>query len=212
MAILLLLATAGVFVLGPEWPAHTSELTCDDGTVRGPFANMDACVLAMNDGCRACGVREPWYAPFFYIFYFLSIPALLVGALWTANKAIARGAAAVWIVLGVVLVIPFGAFFYPPGVWMPLIIQNAFVVWPQLVFFVPSLFRGASRPVESQTAQWAANLAFWFVAAVGFGRLTIGVNPRWVILPLAAGFVLVVVLLVRLTAPLTGFHEVLEFP
>ena len=65
--VLLLLAAGGLLALGPAWPARTTELTCDDGTVRGLYADMDACVAAMDDGCRSCSVREHWFTPFVYL-------------------------------------------------------------------------------------------------------------------------------------------------
>jgi hypothetical protein len=202
MVVLLVLAAAGLLVLGPEWPARASELTCDDGTVRGPYVDIDACVAAIDDGCRSCSTRERWFAPFVYM---LLVPGLLVAAVTVAGKAVARGVVAVWIVLTVVFMIPVGALFYPPGVRMPLFIQNAVIVWPQLVFFGPTLFPGS-------LGSYAATIGFWFLAAVGFGWLTARLKVRWLLLPIAAGFVIVVVLLVRVTAPLVGLHQSLEFP
>lgn len=213
VAVLLLLAAAGLLILGPELPARTAELTCDNGTVRGPYVDMDACVAAMDDGCRSCSVRERWFAPFVYLpfVYLLIVPGLLV-ALSAADKTVARGASAVWIVLAVVFMIPF-ALFYLQGVRVPLLILNAVLIWPQLVFFGPSLLPASSAapPLLSESA-FAATIAFWFVAAVGFGWLTARMKARRLLLPLAAGFVVVVVLLIRVTAPLVGLRQSLEFP
>lgn len=207
VAVLLLLATGGLVALGPEWPARRSELTCVDGTVRGPYADMDACMAAMDDGCHSCSTRERWFAPFVYL---LIVPGFLIGALSVAGKPVARGAGAVWIVLAVVFVIPFAALFYPPGLRMPLFLQNAVFVWPQLVFFGPTLYVATSASGES--ALYAATIAFWFVAALGFGWVTATLAARSLLLPLAAGFVIVVVVLVRLVAPLVGLRQSLEFP
>jgi hypothetical protein len=59
VAVLLLLAAAGLLIAGPQLPVRPSELTCDSGTVRGLYVDMDACVAAIDDGCRSCSVREP---------------------------------------------------------------------------------------------------------------------------------------------------------
>jgi hypothetical protein len=204
-----LLAVAGLLAFGPEWPARTTELTCRDGGGAGRYSNMDACIAAMDDQCTSCSVRERWFAPFVY---FLILPGLLVWALSVASKAVARGTGSVWLVLAVVFIIPFMAMFYPPNLRTPLFLQNAVFVWPQLVFFGPTLYLAspASAPLLSEVGSYLGTIAFWLAAALGFGLLTARLAARWLLLPLAAGFVIMVVLLVRFGAPLVGLRQSLE--
>jgi hypothetical protein len=82
------------------------------------------------------------------------------------------------------------------------------------VFFGPSLLPASSAAASSLLSEsaLAATIAFWFVAAAGYGWLTARMRARRLILPLAVGFVVVVVLLIRVTAPLVGLRQSLGFP
>ena len=101
-------------------------------------------------------------------------------------------AAPVWLVLAVVFIIPFMAMFYPPNLRMPLFLQDAVFIWPQLVFFGPTLYLAshASAPLLSEVGSYRGTIAFWLAAALGFGVLTARLAARWLLLPLAAGFVI----------------------
>ena len=117
-----------------------------------------------------------------------------------------------WLVLAVVFIIPFMAMFYPPNLRMPLFLQDAVFIWPQLVFFGPTLYLAshASAPLLSEVGSYLGTIAFWLAAALGFGVLTARLAARWLLLPLAAGFVITVVLLVRFGAPLVELRQSLE--
>jgi hypothetical protein len=170
---LALLAIAGLLAFGPEWPAQTSELTCTNGSVRGRYSNMDACAAAIDDQCRSCSVSEHWLTPFLYC---LIVPGLFVCAMSMISKAVARGTGVVWLVLTAVFIIPLIAMFYPPNLRLSLFLQDAVIVWPQLVFFGPTL--DLASPASAPLL-YRGTIVFWLVAALGFGVLTARLATRW---------------------------------
>ena len=211
VALPLLAISGALLVFGPAWPKEEAALMCADGSTRAIHPDMTACAAAMDDACRRCGVQERWDFPFVYL---LGIPGLLVLALAVASRPIALAAASVWLVLAVVFTIPFLAFVYPPSVRMPLLVQDMVLVWPQLVFFGPTLYRSASRAsrLMSESSLYWGTIAFWVVASVAFGAVTARRVARWLLVPLAIVFVVAVVVLVRYGASLVGLRPLIETP
>jgi hypothetical protein len=211
VALPLLAITGALMALGPAWPAEEAALICADGGTRAIHPDMTACVAAMDDACRECGIQERWDFPFVYL---LGIPGLLVLASAVASRPIALAAASVWLVLAVVFAIPFLAFVYPPSVRMPLLVQEMVIVWPQLVFFGPTLYRSAPRAnrLMSESSLYWGTIAFWVAASVAFGAVTAKRVSRWLLVPLAIAFVVAAVLLVRFGASLVGLRPLIETP
>src|SRR5688572_3639590 len=76
--------------------------------VREVLTDMDACTVAMGRAADAgahcfCSVRQTWIAPAYYLGL---LPLVLIAAVWFWNRPTARGMAAVAVVLGTVLLVP----------------------------------------------------------------------------------------------------------
>jgi hypothetical protein len=128
------------------------------------------------------------------------VPLVLISAVWFLNRPTARGMAAVIVVLlGTMLLAPF--------------FQTVAVLWPQLVFFGPSLFR-ADSPGLVVPHEWSyiSMVIFWLMASAIFGVCVRRVKSFGVLLALAAVFVPATVVLVRLVVPLFGWRQIFEGP
>jgi hypothetical protein len=205
-----LLVVALVITFGPAWQEKKTALTCDDGSERAVYEDMTACVAAMDDSCRACGVQQQWYAPFVY---FLLVPGLLLTSLAIAGGPLVMGASAVWLVLAIVFVIPWSLMFYPQDVRMPWFLQVLAIGGPQLVFFPLTLFPSdGGAPGAPSGAAFVATIVFWLVASVAFGAVMARRVRRRFLVPLAVMFVFAIAFVVRFAAPLFGYRQIFESP
>lgn len=219
-SLLLLAVLLGLVILGPDWPARATELVCGESVermdVREVLVDMDACTVAMGRAAEAgthcfCSVRQTWLAPLYYLGL---VPLVSISAVWFWSRPTARGMAAVAVVLGVVLLVPWPIMaLYGVGVSIPRFFQSMAVFWPQLVFFGPALFR-ADSPGLVVPHEWSyiSMIIFWAIASAIFGAFGRRVKSFGLLLVLAAVFVTATVVLVRLVVPLLGWRLLFEGP
>ena len=193
-------ASAGAIVvalviLRPSLPSKSAELVCDEARNVRVFNTMDTCVAAMTAEC-GCRVPSSWPA---VLYYLVLLPGAFVTAVWSANRTLARGVAAV---LSLVFVV---------GVVFPLLMMIQFplplpglgemlVFWPQYVFFGPGL-TGSQGPVLPEQHAYLITMGFWAVLALVFGLLTKGLRSARVALALALVWVAGTTYAIRLIVP-----------
>jgi hypothetical protein len=219
-SVILLATVLGLVLLGPDWPAGTTELVCgesvDQISVREVLADMEACTVAMglaaDAGTRCfCSVRQTWIAPAYYLGL---VPLVFISAVWFWNGPTARGIAAVAVIIGIVLLAPWPiTALYGVGVRIPTFFQTVAVFWPQLMFFGPSLFR-ADSSVLVVPHEWSyiSMIMFWAMASALFGAFTRRAKSFGLLLALAVAFVAATIVLVRLAVPFLGWRLVFEGP
>jgi hypothetical protein len=164
---------------------------------------MDACMAAMTAECSSCNVPPGWPSALYYL---VLLPGAFVAAVWSANRKLARGVAAVLFLVLVVggvfpllLMIPFALPL--PG------LGEMLVFWPQYVFFGPGL-TGSRGPVLPAQHAYLVTLGFWAVLALVFGLLTKGLRSAWLACSLAVVWVAGTTYAIRLIVPF--FHWTLH--
>jgi hypothetical protein len=112
------------------------------------------------------------------------------------NGSVVRGVAAVGIVLCTIFLSPvLVALLYGAGLHIPTFLQTVAIIWPQYVFFRPSLY----------------SLAFWAVVALVFAFVVpVRSFPR--LLAVAALCVSLTVIVLLFAAPVFGWKIPIEFP
>lgn len=220
-SLILLTALVGLVLVGPEWPARTTELICsesaDQMSVREVLADMAACTAVMGRAGAAgtscfCSVRRSWLPSAYYLGL---MPLVLVSAVWFWSRPAARGLAAAAVVLGtVLLLVPWSVMaLYPAGASIPTFLQTMAVFWPQRVFFGPSLYRAASPGLVVPHAwSYISTLIFWAMACTVFGLFVRRITSSGVLLVLAAAFVAATAALVQVVVPLFGWRLIFEGP
>ena len=122
------------------------------------------------------------------------------------------------VLIAVLLVLPvlsYGVLLaYGFGVRIPVLFQEAAIVWPQFVFFGPTL--RTAPPANSYVIPYAWTGAFtvaaWAAVAWLFGRLTRRWTSFLLLTPLATLAVVVAVLIVKTASLLFGWRFQIETP
>ena len=139
-----------------------------------------------------------------------------------ANASSLRGIVAVLFVLWLTVVIPLLLYVvdflqFSIG-WLPRSVRSALgfltFVWPQLVFFGPTLSRVGGSGGHFLPYMWAGaiTLLFWVVIATSFGFVTRRVRRPMVLLSTAFMAVFAPAVAVRAVAPLVGWKMSVELP
>jgi hypothetical protein len=212
----LLVATIALVVFGPQWPGRATSLMCGESietiSEKALLPDMETCFAAMSQSCY-CQVKEN---PFAAEYYLALVPITFVAAVWGLSAATARGMAAVVLILATTLLIPGPVVsrMYSAGMRIPVLLQALAIGWPQFVFFGPTMFWPPPDSGLVLPQQWAPllTLAFWLVAACGFGLLARRLRSPVVLLATAGVFVTGTALAARLIAPLFNWHMTIEGP
>lgn len=103
---------------------------------------------------------------------------------------------------------------YSLGLRIPLLLQNAAIVWPQLTFFSSTLWANppAKGPVLPQEWAGVITIAFWMLVALGFRRITRQFASFTVLVALAIVTIVSTIFLVKPSLPLFDWRLLLEFP
>jgi hypothetical protein len=103
---------------------------------------------------------------------------------------------------------------YGRGLRIPLLFQQAAIVWPQLVFFGSTLWTTPPGEGPVLPHQWAGviTMVFWSVIALGFARITRRFGSFPVLVALSILAVVSTYYGVKSVLPVLGWRLLLDFP